>query len=123
MLLVLICIELCDVMFAVDSIPAIVGITQDTFIVLSSNIFAILGLRNLYVLLARAVQDLAYLKFAVSTILAFVGFKMLAEFGGVHISSLHSLLAVSALLSAGILASLWIKPPPPPAVVAKKRRQ
>mmetsp|Transcript_35048 Transcript_35048/g.87386 ORF Transcript_35048/g.87386 Transcript_35048/m.87386 type:complete len:395 (+) Transcript_35048:38-1222(+) len=106
MLLVLICIELCDVMFAVDSIPAIVGITQDTFIVFSSNIFAILGLRNLYILLARAVKDLVHLKLAVSIILGFVGVKMCLDFANVHISSLQSLLTVGAILLAGVLASL-----------------
>jgi predicted tellurium resistance membrane protein TerC len=106
MLLVLICVELCDVMFAVDSIPAIVGITQDPFIVFTSNIFAIMGLRNLYVLLARAVQDLVYLKLSVSVILGLVGLKMMLEFAHVHVSSLQSLGAVFAILVTGVLASL-----------------
>lgn len=106
LMLVLICIELCDVMFAVDSIPAIVGITQDTFIVFTSNIFAILGLRNLYVLLARAVKDLVYLKLSVAVILGFVGMKLLLDFAHIHISSLQSLGAVFVVLLAGIVASL-----------------
>lgn len=106
LLLVLICIELCDVMFAVDSIPAIVGITQDTMIVFSSNVFAILGLRNLYVLLARAVKDLVYLKISVALILGFVGAKLVLDFAHIHISSLYSLAAVFAVLGCGVAASL-----------------
>lgn len=107
MLMVLICIELSDVVFAVDSIPAIVGITKDTFVVFTSNIFAILGLRNLYVLLAKAVKDLVYLKASVAIILGFVGLKMVLEFTSVHISSVHSLIAVLSILSVGVGASLW----------------
>lgn len=106
LLLVLVCIELCDVMFAVDSIPAIVGITQDTFIVFTSNIFAILGLRNLYVLLARAVKDLAYLKMSVAVILGFVGAKLLLDFAHIHVSSALSLGAIFLVLAVGIAASL-----------------
>lgn len=93
-------------MFAVDSIPAIVGITQDTFIVFTSNIFAILGLRNLYVLLARAVKDLAYLKMSVAVILGFVGAKLLLDFAHIHVSSALSLGAIFLVLAVGIAASL-----------------
>lgn len=69
MLVVLICIELSDVLFAVDSIPAVVGITQDPFIVYSSNIFALMALRSLYLILSKSVQQLLYLKQAVAAIL------------------------------------------------------
>lgn len=71
MLVVLICIELSDVLFAVDSIPAVVGITQDPFIVYSSNIFALMALRSLYLILAKSVQQLLYLRHSVAAILAF----------------------------------------------------
>ena len=73
MLVVLICIELSDVLFAVDSIPAVVGITHDPFIVYSSNIFALMALRSLYLILSRSVQQLLYLRHAVAAILGFVG--------------------------------------------------
>lgn len=106
MLMVLLCIELSDIVFAVDSIPAIVGITQDSFIVYTSNIFAILGLRNLYVILAKAVKELIYLKAAVAVILGFVGAKMVLEFVHVHISSAQSLAVVASLLCVGVVASL-----------------
>ena len=75
MLVVLICIELSDVIFAVDSIPAVVGITQDPFIVYTSNIFALMALRSLYLILSKSVQQLIYLRHAVATILGFVGVK------------------------------------------------
>ena len=75
MFVVLICIELSDVLFAVDSIPAVVGITQDAFIVYSSNIFALMALRSLYLILSKSVQQLIYLRHAVATILGFVGLK------------------------------------------------
>ena len=75
--LVLIMIEITDVLFAVDSIPAIFGITRDPFIVYTSNVFAILGLRSLYFLLAGVVHKFVYLKPALAIILSFIGAKML----------------------------------------------
>ncbi|MGH2756290.1 MAG: TerC family protein, partial [Actinomycetota bacterium] len=77
--LVLLFIETTDILFAVDSIPAIFGITDDAFIILTSNVFAILGLRALYFLLAGGMDRLHLLKFGLSIILAFVGFKMIGE--------------------------------------------
>ncbi|MEZ4764948.1 MAG: hypothetical protein R3C26_17750 [Calditrichia bacterium] len=74
---VLIVVETTDVMFALDSIPAILSITTDTFIVLSSNIFAILGLRALYFVLAGIMDIFHYLKYGLAIILSFVGLKML----------------------------------------------
>ena len=88
MLVVLICIELSDVVFAIDSIPAVVGITQDPFIVYTSNAFALLALRSLYVLLSKSVQHLHYLRHAVALILGFVGVKMTLEF--FHFEVTHS---------------------------------
>ncbi|HVF55628.1 MAG TPA: TerC family protein [Pyrinomonadaceae bacterium] len=79
MLLVLVIVEVTDLVFAVDSIPAIFGITTNTFIVYTSNVFAILGLRSLYFLLAGVVEKFHYLKIGLSIVLTFVGVKMLAE--------------------------------------------
>ena len=106
MLVVLICIELSDVLFAVDSIPAVVGITQDPFIVYTSNIFALMALRSLYLILAKSVQSLLYLRHAVASILGFVGLKMAAEYFHIHISSAASLGFITLALVTGTLASL-----------------
>ena len=81
LLIVLVFIEMTDIVFAVDSIPAIFGITRDPFIVLTSNVFAILGLRALYFLLADVMDRFHLLKYGLSIILAFVGVKMLLEMG------------------------------------------
>jgi tellurite resistance protein TerC len=79
MLLVLITVEVTDLVFAVDSIPAIFGITTNTFIVYTSNVFAILGLRSLYFLVAGVIEKFHYLKIGLSIVLTFVGVKMLTE--------------------------------------------
>ncbi|MFL6255003.1 MAG: TerC family protein [Pyrinomonadaceae bacterium] len=83
LLLVLVIVEVSDLVFAVDSIPAIFGITTNSFIVYTSNVFAILGLRSLYFLLAGVVEKFHYLKLGLAIVLMFVGVKMLAE-GYVH---------------------------------------
>ncbi|MCF0223296.1 MAG: TerC family protein [Fibrobacter sp.] len=101
----LVVIELSDVLFAVDSIPAIFGVTTDPFIVFTSNIMAILGLRSLYFALAAMLTKFSLLKYAIVFILAFVGVKMLiVEF--VHIPTLTSLAVIVAALSIGVVASL-----------------
>ncbi|HEX8475634.1 MAG TPA: TerC family protein [Pyrinomonadaceae bacterium] len=79
LLLVLVIVEVTDLVFAVDSIPAIFGITTNTFIVYTSNVFAILGLRSLYFLLAGVVEKFHYLKMGLAVVLTFVGVKMLGE--------------------------------------------
>jgi tellurite resistance protein TerC len=79
LLLVLFIVEVSDLVFAVDSIPAIFGVTQDPFIVYTSNVFAILGLRSLFFLLAGVVEKFHYLKIGLSIVLTFIGVKMLAE--------------------------------------------
>lgn len=79
---VLVMIESSDVMFALDSIPAVFSITQDPFIVYTSNIFAILGLRSLYFMISGIMDLFVYLKHGVAIILAFVGFKMLLPLYG-----------------------------------------
>jgi tellurite resistance protein TerC len=103
--LVLAVVESTDVVFAVDSIPAIFAVTKDPFLVYTSNVFAILGLRSLYFLLAGVMQKFVYLKLGLSAILVFVGGKMtLAEIYA--IPSAVSLLVIAALLTISIVASL-----------------
>lgn len=102
---VLVVVEATDVVFAVDSIPAIFGVTKDPFIVYTSNIFAILGLRSFYFLLASAMGKFRYLKVGLGVVLLFVGVKMVvAEW--VHIPIEFSLLVVVAVLGGAVLASV-----------------
>ena len=104
----LLVVEGSDVMFAVDSIPAIFAITKDPFIVFTSNIFAILGLRSLYFALAAMIEKFLYLKYSLVIILAYVGVKMLLS-GYYHIPALASLIVILFLLAAGILLSILLK--------------
>ena len=106
LLLVLATVELSDLIFAVDSIPAVFGVTKDPFIVYTSNMFAIVGLRSLFGVVSSAMAKLQYLEKAVGTVLGFVGLKMVADFGGVHISNSQSLLTICAILGAGVGYSL-----------------
>lgn len=105
LLLVLILVELTDLVFAIDSIPAIFGVTTDPFIVFTSNIFAVLGLRSLYFLLAAVVERFHLLKYGLALILSFVGFKMLAE-RYIEIDIVVSLSIILGLLALSITASL-----------------
>jgi tellurite resistance protein TerC len=107
--LVLLVIETTDVAFAIDSVPAIFGITQDPFIVYTSNIFAILGLRALYFLLAGFMGMFEYLKYGLSAILAFVGLKMLAPLVGLHVQSWVSLAAIVGILATSVVVSLALR--------------
>lgn len=107
LLLVLIMIETTDLIFAVDSIPAILAISQDPFIVYTSNVFAILGLRSMYFLLAGVIDKFRYLKLGLSVILVYVGVKMLVTAIGISIDPFVSLGIVASILTASILASLW----------------
>ena len=102
----LVCIALCDVLFAVDSIPAVLGVTSDPFVVYTSNIAAVVGLRSLYQLLSIAVSDLVYLEKAVAIVLGFVGVKLGAEVLGVEVSSALSLGVIVATLGGGVGLSL-----------------
>jgi tellurite resistance protein TerC len=107
---VLVVIESSDLMFAVDSIPAIFAVTRDPFLVYTSNVFAILGLRAMFFLLAGVMDKFAYLKTGLAVILAYVGFKMLAiEF--YHVPPGVSLLVIAAILAIAIAWSL-LRPPP-----------
>ena len=105
--LVLLVVEVTDVTLAVDSIPAIFGITRDPFIVYTSNVFAILGLRALYFLLAGVLDRLRYLDEGLAIVLVFIGGKMIAE-PWVHIPVDISLLVVGGVLLIALVASLAI---------------
>jgi tellurite resistance protein TerC len=110
LLLALVAVEVSDIIFAVDSIPAIFAITTDPFIVFTSNIFAILGLRSLYFLLAGVITKFVYLKTGLSFVLIFVGAKMLLmDFYKVPVVA--SLAIIAGILAVSVLASL-LKPPP-----------
>lgn len=107
LLLCLVVIEVSDIMFAFDSVPAVLAITPDPFIVYTSNIFAILGLRSMFFLLAAAKRYLRHLEKSVIAILAFIGIKMLLDVTGViHLPAAVSLSVVAGFLALGILASL-----------------
>ncbi len=124
LLLALVVINIADLIFAVDSVPAIFAITTDTFIVYTSNIMAILGLRALYFALAAMVHRFHYLQYALALVLVFIGGKILiADFllGGAKFPPLLSLGVTIALIAGGVLVSLWktrgedqavITPPP-----------
>lgn len=103
--IVLLVVESSDLAFAVDSIPAILAITTDPFVVYTSNIFAILGLRALYFLLAGVMEMFRYLKSGLSLVLVFVGLKMLLA-NYYHISTEHSLLVVAGVLAVSVIASM-----------------
>ena len=109
LVLVLLIVEITDVTFAVDSIPAVFGITRDPFIVYTSNIFAILGLRALYFLLAGVLGYFRYLGIGLALVLVFVGGKMITE-RWVHLPVGASLLVVGAILLLAILISLRAGP-------------
>ncbi len=102
---ILILIESSDLIFAIDSVPAVLSITQDPFIAYTSNAFAILGLRALYFFLVGFLPKFVYLKKGVITLLIFIGFKMiLSEF--FHIPLIFSLIAILAVLTLSILLSI-----------------
>ena len=110
LLLVLMVVEVTDLVFAVDSIPAIFAITRDTFIVYTSNVFAILGLRSMYFLLAGVVEKFRYLRIGLAIVLTFIGLKMLLGALGVIISIKLSLIFVALVLVGSVVASLLIAP-------------
>jgi tellurite resistance protein TerC len=110
LLLALIVINIADLIFAVDSVPAIFAITTDTFIVYTSNIMAILGLRALYFALAAMVHRFHYLQFALALVLIFIGSKIfISDFlmGGAKFPPVLSLAVTFGLILGGILYSLW----------------
>jgi len=115
MFLVLLVIESSDIVFAVDSVPAVIAITDDLFIAFSSNVFAILGLRALYFLLAGVVDLFAYLNYGLAAVLAFVGLKMVAEWAIEHeegtqlVPAWACLAVIAVLLGISIVASMIAK--------------
>lgn len=106
LLLVLVIVEVADLVFAVDSIPAIFAVTTNTFIVYTSNVFAILGLRSMYFLLAGVVERFHYLRLGLAIVLTFIGVKMLIVIGHVEVPIVISLLVVVTTLLASVVASL-----------------
>jgi tellurite resistance protein TerC len=117
LLVVLVVVEMTDVMFAVDSIPAVFGVTTDVFIVFTSNIFAILGLRSLFFLIEGLVQKLRFLKVGVAVILAFIGVKILIS-GYWKMPVAMSLGVLVAVLVVATLISLLNPAPARPEEVA-----
>jgi tellurite resistance protein TerC len=107
--LVLVVVEFTDLLFAVDSVPAVLAISNDVFVVYTSNIMAILGLRALYFLLAGMMSRFQYLGTGLAVILILIGAKMVAS-PYFHVSSLHSLVAIGAVLAIAVIASLLKSP-------------
>eukprot|EP00584_Thalassiosira_punctigera_P005501 CAMPEP_0172525880 /NCGR_PEP_ID=MMETSP1067-20121228/897_1 /TAXON_ID=265564 ORGANISM="Thalassiosira punctigera, Strain Tpunct2005C2" /NCGR_SAMPLE_ID=MMETSP1067 /ASSEMBLY_ACC=CAM_ASM_000444 /LENGTH=399 /DNA_ID=CAMNT_0013309263 /DNA_START=124 /DNA_END=1323 /DNA_ORIENTATION=+ len=105
----MIALEISDVVFAVDSIPAVFGVTENPLVVFSSNMFAIMGLRSLYTILSKAAADLKYLEPAVGIVLGFIGSKMIAEYFGIEIPTEAALAVVATLLSGGVGLSIYEK--------------
>ncbi|MEK7684789.1 MAG: TerC family protein [Verrucomicrobiota bacterium] len=107
LLVVLVCVEVSDLIFAVDSIPAIFAVTLDPFIVYTSNVFAILGLRSLYFVLAGMVNQFRYLKTGLGVVLAFVGVKMLLAHTPYKIDTQLALGMVAGVLAVSVVASVF----------------
>lgn len=106
LLAVLVVIEASDVLFAIDSVPAVLSITQNTFVAYSAVVFAILGLRALYFALEGLIDRFVYLHYGLAAILVFVGVKFVLEGFGVHFPPLASLLPIAAILAVSIVGSL-----------------
>jgi tellurite resistance protein TerC len=105
LLVALIVIELTDVMFAIDSIPASFAVTEDTFLIYSSNVFAVLGLRSLYIAVARVLTRLKYVRFGLSGVIGFAGAKMLLAHW-IEVSPAVSITVIAGVLATTVLASL-----------------
>lgn len=105
LLVALVAIEATDVLFAVDSIPAAFAVSEEPFIVYSSNVFAVLGLRALYVVLVGALGELRYLKYGLAAVLAFAGLKMLVA-PWFHVSPIESVLVIAGVITAAVVASV-----------------
>jgi len=103
----MVAVEISDVVFAVDSIPAVFGVTENPLVVFTSNMFAIMGLRSLYTILSKAASDLEYLEPAVAIVLGFVGAKLIGEYFGFEVPTIASLGVVTTMLSGGVGLSLW----------------
>ncbi len=106
LLAILILIEFTDILFAIDSIPAIFSITTDPFIAYSSNIFAILGLRNMYFVLGKLHEKFKYVKYGVAAILSFTGIKLTVLIFNIHIPTEVSLFIIIGILCSSIVSSV-----------------
>ena len=106
LLIALIALEITDIFFAVDSVPAAFSMTENAFVVYSSNVWAILGLRALYIVVAEYVQRLSYLHYGLALVLAFAGAKMFLH-DIVHVPPLLSVGIITLIIGAAIAASLW----------------
>jgi len=104
---VMIMLAATDIVFALDSIPAVFSITQNRMVVYTSNIFAVLGLRSLFFLLRSAVEKFKYLKEGIAIVLVFIGLKMLISFFGIHIDIAVSLLVIVVCLGGSIVFSIY----------------
>ena len=102
----LITIELSDVIFALDSIPAVFGISEDAFVIITSNIFAVLGLRSLYFVLAKFMDTFKFLGFGLAVVLTFIGCKMLLN-PWLQISTALALEMVAGILAVAVVLSIW----------------
>lgn len=116
---VLLIVESTDLVFAVDSIPAIFAVTTDPFIVYTSNVFAILGLRSLYFLLSGVIDKFYYLKLGLAVVLTFVGVKMLVTYFHIEIPILVSLAVIASVLILSVIASLIRSRHQPPLALPK----
>jgi tellurite resistance protein TerC len=101
-------LELSDILFAIDSVPAAFSVTQTTFIIYTSNAFAILGLRSLYIVIAEFIGEMRYLHYGLAGILGFAGIKLTFS-KWIHISPIHSVLIIVVMLGVAVCASLWNK--------------
>jgi tellurite resistance protein TerC len=110
LLLVLLVVETTDLIFALDSLPAVLAITSSAFVALTSNVFAILGLRSLYFALGGVMQLFRFLKPGLAFILVFIGVKMLVA-RWFEISTTQSLGVIAAVLAASVLLSVFIREP------------
>ena len=108
--LALLVIEKADLVFALDSIPAVFAITKNSFIAFSSNILAILGLRSMYFIMANAVQKFQYLKHGIGYMLIYIGIKMILGFFGIHFSNYISILIIIIFVLSSIIISIIKKP-------------
>ena len=104
---VMIMLAATDIVFALDSIPAVLSITQNKMVVYTSNIFAVLGLRSLFFLLRSAVEKFRYLKEGIAIVLIFIGAKMLVSYFGIHLHVAISLAVIVACLGGSILFSIY----------------
>lgn len=116
LMVVLIAIELSDVIFALDSVPAVLGISTDTLVIYTSNILAIMGLRSLFFVLSNTIASLRFLKQSLAIVLAFIGIKMIAACFGHELGIAWSLSVVTFTLALGIVLSLLFPDQPDPAL-------